>query len=65
MAAHAAGPGPPPRDELLTKVLLATRVPGTDVHEVIQAHRRQVVELMQEWTRVRRSRANSTCRWPW
>ena len=47
------GPAPPPRDELVTKVLLAVRVPGTDVHEVIQAHRRQVVELMQEWTRVK------------
>ena len=44
---------PPPRDELVTKVLLAVRVPGTDVHEVIQAHRRQVVELMQEWARVK------------
>jgi hypothetical protein len=30
-----------------------SRVPGTDVHEVIQAHRRQVVERMQEWTRVK------------
>jgi len=39
------GPVPPPRDELVTKVLLAVRVPGTDVHQVIQAHRRQVVEL--------------------
>jgi len=47
------GPAPPPRDELVTKVLVAVRVPGTDVHEVIQAHRRQVVELMQEWTRVK------------
>jgi hypothetical protein len=34
-------------------VLLAVRVPGTDVHGVIQAHRHQVVELMQEWTRVK------------
>jgi DNA-binding PadR family transcriptional regulator len=42
---------PPPRDELVTKVLVALRVPGVDVHEVIQAHRRQVVELMQQWTR--------------
>ena len=40
----------PPRDELTTKVLVALRVPGVDVHEVIQAHRRQVVELMQQWT---------------
>ncbi len=28
-------------------MLVALRVPGTDVHEVIQAHRRYLVELMQ------------------
>src|SRR6266700_1071979 len=50
-------PAPPPRDELVTRVLLAVRVPGTDVHRVIQAHRRQVVELMQEWTRVKEEQA--------
>jgi len=44
----------PPRDELVIKVLVASRVPGVDVQEVIQTHRRRVVELMQEWTRVRR-----------
>lgn len=44
----------PPRDELVIKVLVAIRVPGVDVHDVIQAHRRHVVELMQEWTRVKR-----------
>ena len=33
----------PPRDELVMKVLVAVRVPGTDVHEVIQAHRRYLV----------------------
>ncbi len=44
----------PPRDELVIKVLVASRVPGVDVHEVIQSHRRGVVELMQEWTRVKR-----------
>src|ERR1051326_2646813 len=32
--------GAPPRDELVMKVLVATHVPGTDVHEVIQVHRR-------------------------
>ena len=48
-----SAPAPPPRDELVTKVLLAVRVPGTDVREVIQAHRRQVVELMHEWTRLK------------
>ena len=44
----------PPRDELVIKVLVASRVPGVDVHDVIQTHRRHVVELMQEWTRIKR-----------
>ena len=44
----------PPRDELVIKVLVAIHVPGVDIHDVIQAHRRRVVELMQEWTRVKR-----------
>ena len=46
--------GSPPRDELVIKVLVAIHVPGVDVHDVIQAHRRRIVELMQEWTRVKR-----------
>lgn len=44
----------PPRDELVIKVLVAIRVPGVEVRDVIQSHRRHVVELMQEWTRVKR-----------
>jgi DNA-binding PadR family transcriptional regulator len=44
----------PPRDELVIKVLVAIHVSGVDVHDVIQTHRRHVVELMQEWTRVKR-----------
>jgi DNA-binding PadR family transcriptional regulator len=47
----------PPRGELTTKVLVALRVPGVDVHDVIQAHRRQVVELMQQWTSFKREGA--------
>ena len=43
----------PPRDELVIKVLVALRVPGTDVREVIQAHRRYLIELMQQWTRIK------------
>ena len=35
------------------KVLVAIRLPGTDVHEVIQEHRRYLVQLMQEWTRIK------------
>ena len=47
----------PPRDELVIKVLVALRVPGTDVHEVIQVHRRYLVELMQQWTRIKETEA--------
>ncbi|MGH9079513.1 MAG: helix-turn-helix transcriptional regulator [Acidimicrobiales bacterium] len=43
----------PPRDELVIKVIMAPRVPGVDVHEVIQSHRRYLVELMQQWTRLK------------
>lgn len=43
----------PPRDELVIKVLIAARLPEVDVHEVIQAHRRYLVQLMQEWTRLK------------
>jgi DNA-binding PadR family transcriptional regulator len=43
----------PPRDELVIKVLIAVRMPGIDVHEVVQAHRRYLVQLMQEWTRLK------------
>jgi DNA-binding PadR family transcriptional regulator len=45
----------PPRDELVMKVLVAIRLPGTDVREVIQDHRRYLVQLMQEWTRIKES----------
>jgi len=43
----------PPRDELVMKVLVALHVPDTDVPAVIQAHRRYLVELMQQWTRIK------------
>ncbi len=43
----------PPRDELVIKVLIALRIPGVDVGEVIQTHRRYIVELMQQWTRLK------------
>jgi len=47
----------PPRDELVMKVLVSVRLPGTDVHEVIQAHRRYLMQLMQQWTRIKESDA--------
>ena len=48
----------PPRDELVMKVLIAARMPGTDPHEVIQAHRRYLVQLMQQWTRIKEDEAD-------
>jgi len=47
----------PPRDELVMKVLVAARVPGTDAHEVIQVHRLYLLELMQQWTRLKEGEA--------
>ena len=49
----------PPRDELIMKVLVAMRVPGIDVQDVIQVHRRYLVELMQQWTRIKEAEADS------
>ena len=43
----------PPRDDLVIKVLVALYVPSADVHAVIQAHRRYLVELMQQWTQIK------------
>ena len=43
----------PPRDELVIKVLVALTLPGVDVREVVQVHRRYVVQLMQQWTRLK------------
>lgn len=47
----------PPRDELVIKVLAAWCVRGAAVHEVIQRHRRYLVELMQQWTRLKEDEA--------
>src|SRR5262245_18641301 len=44
-----------PRDELLIKVLVAVEVPGVDVREVIQVHRRHLIEQMQRYTAVKAS----------
>ena len=41
---------PPPRGELVIKVLVARQVPGVDIREVLQVHRRQVIETMQRYT---------------
>jgi DNA-binding PadR family transcriptional regulator len=48
---------PPPRDELVIKVLVALQVPGTDIHAILQVHRRHVIEIMQRYTRVKAAAA--------
>ena len=47
-----------PHAELTAKILVALRVPGADVHEVVQAHRRHLVELMAQWTRAKQGQAD-------
>ena len=43
----------PPRDELVIKVLISLRVPGADVHDIVQAHRRHMIELMQRYSHLK------------
>ena len=44
---------PPPRDELVIKLLVALQISGIDVHEILQAHRRHVIQVMQRYTQVK------------
>jgi DNA-binding PadR family transcriptional regulator len=48
----------PPRDELVIKVLVALRVTAIDVRDLVQVHRRQLVELMQQYTRLKEDAAD-------
>src|SRR5689334_15674150 len=43
----------PPRDELVIKVLVALTVPDIDVQELVQVHRRHLIEAMQQYTRIK------------
>jgi DNA-binding PadR family transcriptional regulator len=43
----------PPRDELVIKVLVALRVPGVDLVELVQSHRRHLIESMRYYTRLK------------
>lgn len=45
----------PPRDELVIKILVAVEVPGVNVRDVIQAHRRHLIETMQRFTHLKAS----------
>jgi DNA-binding PadR family transcriptional regulator len=44
---------PPPRDELVIKMLVALKVPNIDVRELLQVHRRHLVEVMQQYTHLK------------
>jgi DNA-binding PadR family transcriptional regulator len=49
---------PPPRDELVIKVLVALQVPEIDVHEILQVHRRHAIEVMQRYTQIKAAAAD-------
>ncbi|MPZ98426.1 MAG: PadR family transcriptional regulator [Dehalococcoidia bacterium] len=49
---------PPPRDELVIKLLVALRVPGVDVHDILQTHRRHLVGSMQRYTHLKAAAAD-------
>jgi DNA-binding PadR family transcriptional regulator len=49
---------PPPRDELVIKVLVALQIPEIDVGEILQVHRRHVVEVMQRYTHIKAEAAD-------
>ncbi|MGH2917031.1 MAG: PadR family transcriptional regulator [Solirubrobacteraceae bacterium] len=51
---------PPPRDELLLKVLLALATPSIDAREIIQAQRTGIVEALQAHRRRLRAQAHDT-----
>jgi hypothetical protein len=34
-------------------VLVALQIPGIDIHELLQVHRKHVIEVMQRYTRVK------------
>jgi DNA-binding PadR family transcriptional regulator len=48
---------PAPHSQMAAKVLAALRVPGADVHEIVQVHRRSLMESMQRWTRIKQEKA--------
>jgi DNA-binding PadR family transcriptional regulator len=43
----------PPRDELVIKVMIALTLPDVDVQEVVQVHRKHLIEAMQQYTRLK------------
>ena len=54
------GRGTPPRDELAIKLALAVTVPGVDIGTVIQQQRSATMTALQDYTRLKRDRTDST-----
>ena len=50
----------PPRDELAIKLALAVTVPGVDVGTVIQQQRSATMSALQDYTRLKRDRSDTT-----
>ena len=42
----------------MIKILVAMRLPGIDVCRLVETHRRYVVELVQQWTRLKEDEAD-------
>jgi len=51
------GEDTPPRDELVIKVLISLRVPGAAVRDIVQVHRRHMIELMQRYSHLKMAAA--------
>jgi DNA-binding PadR family transcriptional regulator len=49
-----AAAGQPPRDELVLKLVMAARHPGIDAAHVIQTERKGAVQMLQEFTQLKR-----------
>jgi DNA-binding PadR family transcriptional regulator len=50
----------PPRDELVLKLVMALSSPGISVEEVIQSERKATLQLLQEYTRLKRDASPET-----
>lgn len=48
-----SGPGAPPRDELVIKVLMSLMVTDVETRAVVQSHRRGLMEELQSYTRAK------------
>lgn len=48
-----------PRDELAIKLAMASELPGTDLHAVVQAQRTDTMRALQDYSRLRRTHEES------